>query len=166
MELNGRIYQLPKELKLLIGTFIIVLSIGFYSGLFFVNETTSASPIGIEQNYLGNESDEDAQVMKFKKSKREMLSIVHSHILSMSLIFFLVGVLLSITKLPISLKLFLMIEPFFSVMATFGGIYYLWKGMLFMKYIIMISGAFMTISFTIAIGVILFQLIKSQNKNI
>ena len=87
MELNGLLFTFPKEIKLLIGSFLVVLSIGFYTGLSFVNETSSANPNGIVENYLGNEDVEDAEIMKFKKSPREMLTIVHSHILSMSLIF-------------------------------------------------------------------------------
>ncbi len=162
MQLNGLIYKLPKEIKLLIGVFIIVLSIGFYTGLLFVNETSSVSPTGIEENYNGNETIEDAEVMKFKKSDKEMLSIVHSHMLSMSLIFFLVGLMLSITNMSKSLKLFLMIEPFISVVLTFGGIYILWKGVLWMKYIVMFSGILMTLTYTVAIGIILFQLTQSK----
>ena len=65
MEINGLIYKLSKELKWLIAAFIIVLSIGFYSGLLFVGETSSANPDGIEEHYLGNESDEEAMIMKF-----------------------------------------------------------------------------------------------------
>jgi len=162
MELNGLIYTLPKEIRLLIGTFLIILSIGFYTGLLFVNETSSSTPSGIQENYLGNENDEDAQVMKFKKPEKEMLSIVHSHVLSMSMIFFLLGLVLSITDLPKSLKLFLMIEPFLSILMTFGGIYLLWKDMLWMKYIIMISGVLMTMSFTVSVLIIWFQLAKSK----
>jgi len=163
MQLNGLIYSLSKEIKLLIGAFLIVLSVGFYTGLSFVNETTSIQPGGIEENYLGNENDEDALVMKFKKSPKEMLSIVHSHILSMSIIFFLVGLVLSITNLPRALKLFLMIEPFFSVLFTFGGLYFLWNGVLWIKYVVMISGAVMTFSYSMAILIILFQLLRKHN---
>ena len=57
MQLNGLIKTLPKELKLLIGAFIIVLSIGFYTGLLFVGETSSANLNGIEEHYLGNEEN-------------------------------------------------------------------------------------------------------------
>ncbi|WP_117879285.1 hypothetical protein [Aureibaculum luteum] len=163
MMLNGCIQSLPKELKLLIGIFLVVLSIGFYTGLLFVNETSSISTNGIEENYLGNENDEDAEVMKFKKSPKEMLSIVHSHILSMSLIFFLLGVILSITNLPNKIKLFLMIEPFFSVLFTFGGLYFLWKEILWMKYLVIFSGTFMTLTFTASTLIILYQLIRKQN---
>ncbi|WP_339916407.1 hypothetical protein [Yeosuana marina] len=162
MQLNGFIYTLPKELKLLIAVFVIVLSIGFFSGLLFVGETSSVDPNGIEEQYLGNEDDENAEVMKFKKSDKEMLSIVHSHILSMSVIFFLLGILISITKLPRKLKLFLMTEPLLSVLLTFGGLFMLWEGIIWMKYIVMISGTLMTLSFTGSVFIILKQLLKKQ----
>jgi hypothetical protein len=165
MEINGLIYKLSKELKWLIAAFVIVLSIGFYSGLLFVGETSSANPNGIEEHYLGNESDEEAVIMKFKKSEQEMLTLVHNHILSMSIIFFLVGILLSITKLNKKLKLFIMIEPFISVILTFGGLYLLWKEVLWMKYIVICSGILMTLTFTISVAVILTQLVQSHPKN-
>ena len=162
MQLNGLILTLPKEIKLLIGTFIIVLGIGFYTGLLFVSETSSVYPNGIEEQYLGNETDEEATIMKFKKSKKEMLSIVHSHMLSMSIIFFLLGLILSITKLNKKAKLFLMIEPFFSIILTFGGLYFLWKGMLWMKFVVMFSGTLMALTFTLSMAIILFQLFQKQ----
>ena len=164
MQLNGLLHTFPKEIKFLIGTFIIVLSIGFFTGLLFVGETSSANPNGIEEQYLGNESDEDAEIMKFKKSDQEMLTLVHNHILSMSIIFFLVGMILSTTKLNKKLKLFLIIEPFASVLLTFGGIYLLWNGLFWMKYIIMFSGTLMTLTYSCSIVIILLQLF--QNKSI
>jgi hypothetical protein len=163
MKIDGLIYSLTKELRWLIGAFIIVLSIGFYSGLLFVGETSSANPNGIEEQYLGNEADEGAMVMKFKKSEQEMLTLVHNHILSMSIIFFLVGLILSITKLNKKLKLFLMIEPFISVILTFGGLYLLWKGMIWVKYIVMFSGILMTLTYSVSVLVILFQVTKKNH---
>ncbi len=162
MQLNGLLHTFSNEIKLLIGAFLIVLSIGFFTGLLFVGETSSANPNGIEEQYLGNESNEDAEIMKFKKSDQEMLSLVHSHVISMSMIFFLVGLILSTTRLNKSLKMFLMIEPFASVLLTFGGIYLLWKGMLWMKYIVMFSGTLMTLSYTVSIFIILMQLFKKK----
>lgn len=162
MQLNGLISTLPKEIKLLIGAFIIVLSIGFYTGLLFVGETSSANPKGIEQRYLGNEDDEDAEVMRFKKSDQEMLTLVHNHILSMAIIFFMVGGIVSITKLNKKLKLFLIVEPFVSVILTFGGLYLLWKGMFWMTYIVMISGILMTLTFAISTVIILIQLFQKS----
>ncbi|WP_456439905.1 hypothetical protein [Psychroserpens sp.] len=163
MRLNGIISTFPKELKMLIAAFIVVLSIGFYTGLLFVGETSSVNPNGIEEQYLGNESDVDATVMKFKKNEQQMLTLVHGHILSMSIIFFLVGLILCTTKLPKKLKTILIVEPFLSVLLTFGGLYFLWKEILWMKYIVMISGILMTLTFTVSILVILFQLFSSKN---
>jgi hypothetical protein len=160
MVLKGLIYQFPKEIKLLIVAFICTLSIGFYSGISFVKTTTNANPNGIEQRYLGNEDDENATKMMFKKSEGEIMTTVHSHILSLSVIFFMVSLLLSTTDISQKLKLFLMIEPFFSLIFTFGGIYLLWKDIHFMKYVIMISGFFMTATYTASIFIILKQILK------
>ena len=91
MKLNGLIETFPKELKMLIAAFVVVLSIGFYTGLLFVNETSSTNPNGIEEQYLGNEDIEDVKEMKFKKTEKAMLTLVHGHILSMAIIFFLIG---------------------------------------------------------------------------
>ncbi|MCD2259670.1 hypothetical protein [Psychroserpens luteolus] len=162
MKFNGMLYTFPKEIKLLIASFIIVLSVGFYTGLLFVGETSSANPNGIEEQYLGNEDDEDATVMKFKKNEQQMLTLVHGHILSMSIIFFLVGLILSTTKLSKKLKAILIVEPFISVLLTFGGIYFLWKGVFWMKYIVMISGTLMTLTYTTSVLIILYQLIKPK----
>jgi hypothetical protein len=161
MRINGLLQTFPKEIKLLIFAFVIVLSVGFYTGLLFVGETSSANPNGIEEQYLGNELDADANVMKFKKSDKEMLTLVHNHILSMSLIFFLIGLILSTAKLKRKLKLFLILEPFISVLLTFGGLYLLWSGLLWMKYVVMFSGILMTLTFTVAICIILWQLATS-----
>lgn len=156
------IHNWAKELKLLVGTFIIVLSIGFFSGLSFVGETSSFSSNGIQENYLGNENDEDAEDMKFKKTDRHMLSVIHSHILSMSIIFFLVAFLVFHVDFNSAFKKFLMIEPLVSVVTTFGGIYFLWKGLLWMKYIVMVSGMLMTLSYTLSILLIFWGLLKKR----
>ncbi|WP_299278446.1 hypothetical protein [uncultured Psychroserpens sp.] len=163
MQLNGILSTFPKEIKLLITAFVVVLSIGFYTGLLFVGETSSANPNGIEEQYLGNEDDDDATVMKFKKNEQQMLTLVHGHILSMSIIFFLLGLILSTAKLSKRLKMFLIVEPFISVVLTFGGLYFLWKDIIWMKYIVMISGTLMTLTFSVSVLIILYQLARSKS---
>lgn len=163
MNYNGFLELLPSGIKWFIGSFVIVLSIGFYTGLLFVKQTSTAAPNGIVENYLGNEADEEALVMKFKKSEYEMLTITHTHILSMSFIFFLLGILVWLTRLPRKLKLFLTIEPFISVILTFGGIYALWSGLVWMKYVVVFSGLLMTITFMISSLLVLYQLVIPMN---
>ena len=162
MKLDGLLQTLPKHIKLFIAAFVIVLGIGYGSGLLFINNTNSNSPDGMEENYLGNEKDENSPVMKFKKSEREMLSILHNHILSTSFIFFFLGGLLALTSLPKKIKSFLMLEPFLSILLTFGGIYLMWNGILWMKYVVMISGIVMTGVFIVGAILILYQLTKKE----
>ncbi|WP_127846491.1 hypothetical protein [Psychroflexus aestuariivivens] len=157
MQISGTLKSLPLHLKYLVTAFLLVLSIGYFTGIRFVDHTTAQTPFGIQENYLGNESDEDATEMKFKKSKQEMLNIVHTHILSMAMIFLLTGVLVAMTNLKIGFKKILMIEPFVSILGTFGGIYLLWSGILWMKYVIMISGILMTLAFAASVVTVMIS---------
>ncbi len=55
------------------------------------------------------------------------------------------------SSLPQQLKFFLIIEPFISISATFGGVYFMWEGILWMKYIVVISGILMILKFTTSV---------------
>lgn len=156
----GYIASFPKELKVLTAFFLITLSIGFYLGLGFVNETTENKSQGIIENYNGNENDVEAETMKFKKSEHEMYNILHTHFLSLSIIFFILGVLTCGTSINSALRKFLMIEPLVSVMLTFGGIYFVWLGFEWMSYIVMLSGILMTVSYTLAVVLVFRELVR------
>ena len=149
-------WSLP--LRVLTACFLIVLSIGFYTGIRFVGKTNSANPDGLVEHYNGNEAVEDTMVMKFKKSAQEMLTIVHTHILSMSMLFFMTGFLLSQTPINQSLKLFLIIEPFVSIVLTFGGLYLIWYGVEWFRYVVIISGIAMTLAYSAAVVIVLKHL--------
>jgi hypothetical protein len=164
MEVPKTMSQFSKEIKLLITAFVVTLNIGFFTGLNFVNETSSFQPDGIETNYLGNENIENAEVMQFKKPEKEILTVVHNHILSMSIIFLLLGTLLSYTSINKKLIRLLILEPFVSIVLTFGGIYVLWTGVLWFKYVIMISGIALTISFLLASFFILRESVLIPSK--
>ena len=117
---------------------------------------------GIEMQYLGNEFDEDAKVMKFKESRREILTLVYNHILSLSIIFFLLSGLLATTSVHRKVKRILMIETFVSILLTLGGIYLMWLGVTWFKYVVMVSGMLMTLSFLLGSILIFPQLFKKQ----
>ncbi len=162
MKLNGLIYTLPNFFKHTILAFIITLNIGFFTGLFFIENTTKMEPVGIQEQYLGNENNVDAVDMKFKKPKKEMLTLIHNHILSLSILFFMMSSLLAITGINKKLKSFLMIEPFISLLVTFGGLYIVWCGVLWFSYIVIISGTLMTLSFLAGSIIIILELFKKS----
>jgi hypothetical protein len=145
-------------LRVMTACFLVVLSVGFFTGIRFVGETDSTTPDGLVEHYNGNEQDEDVMVMKFKKSAQEMLTIVHTHILSMSILFFLTGFLLVQTSINQRLKLFLIIEPFVSILLTFGGLYLIWFGVEWFRYVVIFSGIAMTLAYSAAVIIILKHL--------
>ena len=150
--------DLSYPLRLMIGCFLVVLSVGFFTGISFVGQTESMTPEGVVENYNGNADEEDAMVMKFKKSPREMLTIIQTHVLSLSFIFFLTGMLLGFARINKRLQVFLMIEPFVSILLTFGGIYLVWLGYEWMKYIVIISGTAMTLVYLVSVLILFSRL--------
>ena len=163
MKIHGLIHPLPNSAKYFILFFTLSLSFGYGMGYKFLVKNTGLSPSGIETNYNGNEEEEEAEEMKFKKSEREILTIIHTHVISMSLIFFALGSIICITSIPEKLKTYLVVEPFISVILTFGGIWLLWKDILWMKYVVMFSGILMTVSIVTMVGVIFWQLAKKED---
>lgn len=166
IELSGKIHQLPKQAKWLIACFLLTLSFGFFTGLRFVNENTSLTTSGIEEHYMGNEDDENAEEMKFKQSEKEIITMVHNHVLSMSIIFLALGGILLITSVNPSLKKMLIIEPFLSIILTFGGIWLMWCGVLWFKYVVIVSGILLTLTYTTSVSLILYQLIAKRNSSL
>lgn len=159
------IRNFSKPFKAFVFAFMIVLSLGYFTGLLFVAQTDSTTPKGMVENYNGNDEIEDAAVLKFKKGEREMLTILHTHILSIGFIFAFLGLLVWGTELPIFWKKFLMIEPFCSIIVTFGGIYFLWLGYRFFAYIVMVSGLLMTLSYCGGLFAIMRALTKQPTED-
>lgn len=158
------IQNFSKSIKVFIGVFMVMLSIGYFTGLAFVAQTESTSVKGISENYNGNDDQESPKVLKFKKSSREMLTIIHTHVLSISMIFFITGLLLWGTSLSVFWKKILSIEPFISVFVTFGGIYLVWLGFTSFAFLIIISGVLMTLSYLLATIFIFIDLFKKPVK--
>lgn len=67
MEPSFLLRNFSKPFKSFLFAFIVVLSIGYFTGLLFVAQTDSTSPKGMVENYNGNEEVEEATVLKFKK---------------------------------------------------------------------------------------------------
>lgn len=163
MEFINGIHTFPISAKRFILFFVLALSFGYFSGFKFIARTTNLNPLGIEQNYNGNEEDEEAEKMKFKKPEAEILTTIHTHALSFSLIFFCLGVVLVTIPMNMRLKNFLLVEPFISIVITFGGIWLLWLDYTWMKYIVMISGILITVSFAVSVGIILKAVIMDPS---
>lgn len=160
MNYLNNIQNFPGHVKKFIFFFLLALTFGYVTGFSFIYNTTHLNPQGLEENYNGNEDNDEAETMLFKKSEREILSLIHSHVISFALIFLATGVLLLSVPMNDQLKQFMLIEPFVSTILTFGGIWMLWKEMIWFKYIVMISGFFLTLTFFVSVFMIVRGLIK------
>lgn len=154
-----KLYQLPKPLRLSLSFFLIALSFGYFSGLDMLKQTTDFNSAGIEQNILGNEFDEAAEELHFKMSERELHAIIHSHVISISMILLVLSSFLYFSSWSSRFKLFLMVEPFISLVVTFGGLWLLWLGFTWVKYVIMVSGILMHLSIILMIVIALKELV-------
>ena len=154
--------NLPKSLKNTLVVLLIALAFGYLSGLDLLEQTTDFKSKGIEENVLGNEIDEFADELHFKMSKRQLHTIIHSHVITLGLLFVLLSIMLFFTSYSQGMKSFLMIEPMISLIITFGGLWLLWNGVLWMKYIIMFSGILMHLSFVLIIFLLLKELLYKK----
>ncbi len=152
--------KLNSALKIFLTTYILTTSIGFFIGLAFVKKSSDITPKKISEHYRGTESENDsAEELKFEKSAKELLLTTHNHILGLSSIFFITSFLFFFTtSVSSKLKLFLMLEPFFSLLLTFGGIWvvrFLWEPFV---YLVIFSGVMMFISYGVMNLLLVYEL--------
>ena len=162
---NGGLEKLPKLVKSFLAVFILVLSFGYGTGLVYLNASSGLSSTGVEEQYLGNENDENADEMKFKKPEKAVLTLVHGHVISFGLIFFTLGGIFMFSSYNDSLKGFLTIEPLISTVTTFSGIWLMWVGWSWVKYVIIVSGSLMHLSFIALVTLTLRDLFKTPPLN-
>ena len=123
--MNIQLYKLPKLLKISLSIFLISLSFGYISGIDLLKHTTDFNLKGIEENIIGNEFDESAEELKFNMSEREIAGIIHSHVISLAILFLILSLLIFFSSYSNGIKTFFMIEPTISLFLTFGGIWML-----------------------------------------
>ncbi len=113
---------LPASMRALGRWVTLVQLVGYTTSLVYVWQTTRLFPDGIVDHYRGSERSEGA--MQFPKSFSEMLSITHTHMLAMAVIFVLSGVSLVLCeRVPDGRKRFLIVEPFVALLVSFAAMW-------------------------------------------
>ena len=154
------LYQLPKGMKILILLTVLNLTIGVGIGLYYVANTTHLSPEGTTEQFRGSSVDNNFDIPeKFPKPISELLTTTHNHIISMTFIFFILGGIFYLNSIITGYwKSFFIAEPFFSILATFGGIWLIRFIHSSFSYLVMVSGILMYLSFFIMAGTIIYEL--------
>ncbi|TAK66317.1 MAG: hypothetical protein EPO24_01625 [Bacteroidetes bacterium] len=157
--LSWRLKDADATLRLFITTFLIVLTIGYSIGLFFVKHTTNSTPQGLAEEYRGTPEGTEATELKYEKSEDEMYIFLHNHILSLAIVFFLVGGLFYFSsEVSDSIKKILMAEPVAAIVTTFGGIWLMRFVSEHFSWLVIISGISMVGCYFIMVGLMLKEL--------
>lgn len=102
----------------------IVQVVGYTTSLLFIHHTTGMTPSGVAARYRGSAADTSDAAMQFPKSFAEMLTITHTHLLSMAVIFVLSGLALALcTHPPERWRRFLIAEPFVALLVSFSSMW-------------------------------------------
>ena len=114
----------PAALRTLAGWITIVQLVGYTTSLVYVWHTTRLTPPGIEARYRGTNPEGGTAPMQFPKSFAEMLTITHTHLLSMAVIFVLTGLGVALCgSLPERWRRFLVAEPFAALLVSFAAMW-------------------------------------------
>jgi hypothetical protein len=102
----------------------IVQLVGYTTSLVFVWHTTRLVPTGVATRYRGANPDVTDGAMQFPKSFGEMLTITHTHLLSMALIFTVTGLGVALcASLSERWRRFLIVEPFCALLVSFSAMW-------------------------------------------
>ena len=114
----------PAPLRTLARWVTIVQVVGYTTSLVFVWHTTRLVPAGVATRYRGADPEATQAAMQFPKSFAEMLTITHTHLLSMAVIFLLTGFGVALcARLSERWKRWLIAEPFVALLVSFSAMW-------------------------------------------
>ena len=116
--------DVPAPLRTLGRWVTIVQLVGYTTSLLFVWHTTRLVPPGVAARYRGVDPAATEGAMQFPKSFTEMLTVTHTHLLSMAVIFVLTGLGLALCgSLSERWKRILIAEPFGALLVSFSAMW-------------------------------------------
>ena len=157
------INSLDTNLKKLLTYYLFTIGIGFSLGVLYVYLNSEFSNTGMIEQYIGNNDEWEP---KLPKTLKDLISHTHEHITMFSIIFLSIGVIFSYNSVIKGFwKSFLILEPFISIIITFGGFFVIRYITTTFSYVIIFSSFLMYICFYIMLFICLYELIFLHKKN-
>jgi hypothetical protein len=114
----------PAPIRTVARWITLVQLVGYTTSLLFIHHTTGMTPGGVAARYRGSAADSSDAAMQFPKSFAEMLTITHTHLLSMAVIFVISGLALALCTHPGERwRRFLIAEPFVALLVSFSAMW-------------------------------------------
>jgi hypothetical protein len=165
--LNFKLHQLPRDFRIFLSAFVILLSFAVFTGLAFLYHTTKYTPDSAVEHFNGSEPSENPDFdipEKYAKPVSELLITTHNHFFGFAFIFLALGTIFYFNSTINGFwKGLLITEPLFSTLFTFGGIWlvrYVHPGFI---YLTVISSTLIYISFAVMASVILYELLIKKS---
>ena len=160
-----RLFELPEKVRYFFAAFLLVLTIGVSIGLVYVNRTTAMTADGTTEHYAGSTLRNELDIPdKYPKEIEGMLLTTHTHLISFSFIFFFLGALFYMNSIVTAgWKTFLMIEPFVSVLGTFGSIWGIRYYSPSFSIATLVFGILTYLSFYLIVAVCLYDLLLKKD---
>ncbi|MCX8104514.1 MAG: hypothetical protein N3D80_01410 [Ignavibacterium album] len=155
-----KIFQFPKQLKFLIASLLLSLTFGVIIGLGFLYYTTSYSTTKAIERYNGSQITNEFEIAEnYPKPISEIFITTHNHIIAFTLIFTVVGFIFYFSSIPNNrLKNFLLIEPFISIIISFGSLWLIRFVNENFVYLMAVSSSFIYLSYFTMVSLILYEI--------
>lgn len=167
--MKTQLSELSKDIRTILLSYLIVMTVGVSIGLVYLANTSDWKASGIQEHYQGSPTDSIDEFdipEKFPKTLNALLLTTHNHVIIFSIIFLQLGLIFSMNSLVTGkLRLFILIEPFVSIILTFGGIWGLRFIHDYFLYIIILSAFLMYFCFYFMVSVCTYQLFTTNNTN-
>jgi hypothetical protein len=158
---------LPAAIRTLARWITIVQLVGYTTSLVFVWHTTRMVPPGVATQYRGAnpEASEGGGPMRFSKSLGEMLTITHTHLLSMAVIFVLTGLGVALCARPSERwRRWLIAEPFVALLVSFTAMWLMRYVDARFAWLLEASSALLAVTFYVQSFLILGELARAERE--
>ncbi len=151
--------RLPAPIRTLGRWITVVQTVGYTTSLLFVWHTTRLLPSGVTSHYRGVDPDTATGAMQFPKSFGEMLTITHTHLFAMAVIFTFSGLGVSLCSSVTEVrKRFLVTEPFVALLVSFCAMWLMRYADPRFSWLLEASSALMALTFYVQSFLILREL--------
>ena len=161
--LSWRVVSSP--LRALARWITIVQVVGYTTSLVFVWHTTRLVPPGVAARYRGLSPDSTQGAMQFPKSFAEMLTITHTHLLGMAVIFVITGFGIALCEsVAPRWKRALIVEPFVALLVSFSAMWLMRYADPRFAWLLEASSALLAVTFYVQSFLVLRELGRAERR--
>ncbi|MCL6494611.1 MAG: hypothetical protein K6T54_07505 [Ignavibacterium sp.] len=159
--MNLKLYQFSKQLKALILALLFSLTFGVCIGLGFLYYTTSYSPLRAIERYNGSQASEEFEIVEnYPKPISEIFITTHNHIIAFTLIFSVVAIIFYFSSVLKGVwKTFFLVEPFISIVISFGSLWLMRFVNPNFVYLMALSSSLIYLSYFTMLSLITYEII-------